>query len=131
MRRGLVLSSGFLIGALDEGEFHVAGDLLERLLDLPSHLVGRHDRAADVDGLGSLHAGLRGRGLLRVGQVDGLLVDFEHVGRVEAHALLALRRVRTLDTLALGIGVAQVVALSGETRALGGPSAGQASDGGQ
>lgn len=115
----------------DEGGFHVACDLLELLLDLPAQLVSGDGGAADLYYRHVVGVALSGRTLPRVGDLDGLLVDLDHVVGVEAGAFLALRRVGALEALAVGVWVAQVVALPFEKSGRGVDAAGESADGGE
>ena len=113
----------------DEGCLHVAGDLLELLLDLPAQLVSGDGGASDLHDRHVVGVALSCRALPRVGDLDGLLVDLDHVVGVEAGAFLAFRRVGALEALAVGVRVAQVVALPFEKRGRGGDAAGESADG--
>src|SRR5690606_40203997 len=100
----------------DEGLLHVAGDLLELLRKLPRQLVGREDGGPDRDGGLTTGGTLALGGLPGVGHLDALLVDLHHVLGAVADPLLTVRSVSTLKALAVGVGVAQVVALPLEDR---------------
>jgi len=112
----------------DERRFHVAGDLLELLGELPAELVGHRVRAAHERGSARV---LVGRRLLGVGNRHLLLVDLEDVRPVGPHATLSGGGVRTLNALPVIRGVPQIVGAPGEHHRVDGHTAGQAADGGQ